>query len=77
MVYRVDGTDATGTVEVAADASVVVTARAADGYTLADSATTEGWEHQFVAPDCPVEDVVVTPAAPVYTGPGLHGRRRG
>lgn len=68
VVYAIDGTDATGTVEVAADAAVVVTARAADGYTLADGATTE-WEHQFVAPDCPVEDVVVTPAAPVYTGP--------
>lgn len=68
VVYAIDGTDATGTVEVAADAAVVVTARAADGYTLADGATTE-WEHQFVAPDCPVEDIVVTPAAPVYTGP--------
>ena len=66
VLYAIDGQDVTGTVEVAADAQVVVTARAADGFELADGAVTE-WEHAFTAPEC--EDVVVTPQAPVFTAP--------
>lgn len=70
VLYAIDGQDVTGAVEVAGDAQVVVTARAADGFQLAPGAVTE-WEHTFVAPECP--DVVVTPQAPVFTAPGCTG----
>lgn len=66
VVYRLDGEVVTGTVEVAPDAQVTLTAEAADGYALEDGATST-WSHTFVAPDCPVEDVVVAPVAPVAT----------
>lgn len=68
VIYAIGGQDVPGTVEVAADARVVVTARAADGYEIAGGATSE-WEHTFTAPDCPVEDVVVTAQPPVWTAP--------
>jgi len=63
VVYRLDGEVVSGTVDVAPDAQVTLTAEAADGYALADGATAS-WSHTFVAPDCPVQDVVVTPVAP-------------
>ncbi|MBT0994181.1 family 43 glycosylhydrolase [Cellulomonas sp. DKR-3] len=63
VVYRVDGEVVTGSLEVPADASVTVTAEAAEGYELADGATAQ-WTHTFTAPDCPVELVEVTPVAP-------------
>ena len=68
VVYRIDGGVVSGTVEVAADATVTVTAEAADGYVLDDAATIE-WATTFTPPQCPAVDVPVTPTAPVLTAP--------
>ncbi|WP_448630998.1 hypothetical protein [Cellulomonas soli] len=66
VVYRVDGQVVQGTLEVAADATVTVTAEAADGFVLADAAVRE-WTQTFVAPQCPVVLVPVAPQEPTFT----------
>ncbi|GAA3810131.1 family 43 glycosylhydrolase [Cellulomonas soli] len=66
VVYRVAGEVVQGTLEVAADATVTLTAEAADGFALADGAVRE-WTQTFVAPQCPVVLVPVEPQAPTFT----------
>lgn len=68
VVYRVDGEVVTGPVEVPADATVAVTAHAAEGYALAEGATAQ-WDHTFTAPQCPAVPVEVTAIAPTSTAP--------
>ena len=68
VVYRVDGEVVSGPLEVPADATVTVTAHAADGYALADGAPAQ-WEHTFTAPQCPAPLVEVTALAPTSTEP--------
>ena len=68
VVYRVDGEVVTGPIDVPADATVTVTALAAEGYALVDGATAQ-WEHTFTAPQCPAVPVEVTAVAPTSTAP--------